>query len=426
LALFLATTLLGVPLPAPAAPVSLDALIRSALRDHPDVTAASETAMAQSAQAAAARAPYWPQIGLTSGTSMTTQVSQAQNTVAPFNLSSVGVGARQQVYDFGKTADDVDAADAAALGGREQLAARRIDVAYGVRRAYLEWLRARGMQTQAEVKERAAEALLKQATAFWQVGRRPRLDVTSADASLQQAHAEVIATRNATQVALLALGAAIGRPGPVEAEPSFPAVPALAMAPITELRALAERHPLIRQSAARLRQAEANHRRADKANWPELNADLSFGFRARDLTPNQNWGAGLTLNVPVFNGFADWRQRDATAASARASAADGRSQLLQVTLGIKKAKLATDGGRERLTALAAAVRSAEANLAMAEGRYRAGVGTVIEVNDAQSLLSGARTNQVSAETDYHLAIADLLRAVATTGVDDRMGETHAP
>lgn len=424
--LLLAAAVLGVPQVALAAPMGLDALIRVALHEHPDVTAARETAMAAQAQAAAARSPYWPRVDVSSGSSMTTQVSQAQNTSAPFNLSSVGLSARQQLYDFGKTADEAAAADAAAQASQEQVRVRRVEVAYGVRKAYLEWLRARGLQTQAEVKERSASALLQQATAFWQVGRRPRLDVTSADASLQQAHADVVAARNAARVALLALGAAVGHHGPVEAIPVFPPVPAVAQVSLDDLEARADHHPLVQQGDARLHQAEANHRKADKANWPDLNADLSYGLRARDLTPSQNWGAGVTLSMPLFNGFADWRQRDATAATMRASAADARNQRLQVALGIERAKLAVDGGRDRLAAAAAAVRSAEANLAMATGRYQAGAGTVIEVNDAQNLLSSARTNQVGAEADYHLAIADLLRSVAATGVDDAEGEIHAP
>jgi outer membrane protein len=415
-ALTVTALLLGMPFPAAAAPASLAQLVEIALQEHPDVTAAQEAAAAQAAQAAGATSPYWPQIGLNSGTSMTTQVSQAQNTAAPFNLSTIGVSARQQVFDFGKTADEVAAAQALAASGQWQLTARRIDVAYGVRKAYVEWLRARGMQSQAEAKKKAADDLLRQATAFWQAGRRPRLDVTSAEAEQLQAGAEVIGTRNATQVSLLALGAALGRSGSVEAEPVFPPIPSLALAPISDLRALAKQHPQVQQSTARLQQAEANHRRADKANWPDLTADLNYGLRARDLQPNQNWGAGLSLNLPRFNGFADWRQREATAAQVRANEAEARSQLLQVTLGIERASLAAAGGRERLTALAAAVSSAEANLALAEGRYRAGVGTVIEVSNAQALLSSARANRVSAEADYHLAIADLLRAVGTTGV----------
>ena len=413
----IAAAVLGMPIPALADTQSLDALIRTALRDHPALASASESAAALTARAGGARSPYWPQVGLNTGTSETTQVSNAQNTAAPFNLSTVGVSVRQQVFNFGKTADDVAAADAAARSGHFQSEARQVDIAYGVRKAGLDWLRARGLQEQTETKQAAANALLQQATAFFQAGRRPKLDVTRAEAGLLQAKADAISARNAVQVALLGLGAAIGHPGAIEAEPVFPPVPALAGLPLAELRARAAGNPIIRESAERLAQAEAAHRRADKANWPDISADLSYGLRARDLEPSQNWGAGISMNVPVFNGFADWRDRDATAAQQRASAADLRAQQLQVDLGIDQATMAIEGARERLTALSAAVRSAEANLAQAQGSYRAGVSAVIDVSDAQSLLSSARADQIRAEADYHLAIADLMRAIGTTGVE---------
>ncbi|MBC7544793.1 MAG: TolC family protein [Candidatus Sericytochromatia bacterium] len=415
--LLVVAAIVGMPTVAHATPMSLDDLVKAALRDHPTLTSAREAAVALRHRASAAGSPYWPQVALNTGTSATTQVSQAQNTAAPFNLSTVGATVRQQLWDFGKTTDEVTAAEEAAQASQMTSESRRVDIAFGVRKAYLEWLRACGLQTQVESRQKAATALYRQADAFWKAGRRAKLDVTRADASLQQANADVIGARNTAQVALLTLGAAIGRSGSVEAETAFPQVPALAEAPMSELTKLADHHPLIRQSAARLHQSEANHRRADKGNWPDITADVSYGVRARDLVPSQNWSAGVTMNVPVFNGFADWRDRDATAAQERASRADTQSQRLTVMLGIEQARLTGLGARERLAALGAAVRSAEANMALAEGRYKAGVGSVIEVSDAQSLLSTTQADRVRGEADYHLAVADLLRALGTTGVE---------
>jgi hypothetical protein len=98
-------------------------------------------------------------VTLNTGTSETTQVSNAQNTTAPFNLSTAGVSIRQQIYNFGRTADDVAAADAAADASRCQASVRRVDIAYGVRKAFGDWLRARGLQTQAEARQAAASLL---------------------------------------------------------------------------------------------------------------------------------------------------------------------------------------------------------------------------------------------------------------------------
>lgn len=403
--------------PAAAAPVSLDALIGEALSTHPALVALRETAGAQDARARAATSPYWPQLNLSSGASQTTNVSQAQTTAQPFSLLSGGLSLRQQLWDFGKTADAVTAAEAGAIANHRQADLQAVEVAFGVRRAYMECLRADGLLAQSEARLKSAETLHAQALAFWQAGRRPKIDVTRAEASVLQARADLATARNTVAAARITLAAAMGRPETVEVGGGFPAPSPLAGRPLDELIDLAQAHPSLQVVQARSEQSEAQSRLADKTNWPAIVADGNYGLRARDLTPSQNWAAGVSVNMPLFTGFADARQQEAAAAQWRSTQASARDTRLQVRLGIERAALTVDGARARLEALRAAVRSANENLGLAEGRYRVGVGSVIEVSDAQTLAANAQADLVRAEADYHIAIADLLRAVGRTGVE---------
>ena len=86
-------------------------------------------------------------------------------------------------------------------------------------------------------------------------------------------------------------------------------------------------------------------------------------------------------------------------------------------LGVDNAYLAIAGAFARLPATAAELKSAQENLFQAEGRYRAGVGSIIEVSDAQTLLATAQGDQLRAAAAYHLAIADLIAAVGLTGTE---------
>jgi outer membrane protein len=54
---------------------------------------------------------------------------------------------------------------------------------------------------------------------------------------------------------------------------------------------------------------------------------------------------------------------------------------------------------------------AQENLDLAEGRYSAGVGNIIELTDAQVLLTSARANNIRALYTYKTAIAELEKAV---------------
>ena len=66
---------------------------------------------------------------------------------------------------------------------------------------------------------------------------------------------------------------------------------------------------------------------------------------------------------------------------------------------------------ERIGATEKAVESAQENLRLAQGRYDAGVGTILDLTDAQLALTNAEADQVRALTDHKLALASLDRFV---------------
>jgi outer membrane protein TolC len=74
--------------------------------------------------------------------------------------------------------------------------------------------------------------------------------------------------------------------------------------------------------------------------------------------------------------------------------------------GLKAADLLVKTAEEGL-------QQAEGELAQAERRYKAGVGTSVEVTDAQNRLSRARENRVAALFSDNLARIDLNSATGT-------------
>ena len=68
---------------------------------------------------------------------------------------------------------------------------------------------------------------------------------------------------------------------------------------------------------------------------------------------------------------------------------------------------------ERITATSKLVEQALENLRTAEGRYNAGVGSAIEITDAQVMLSSARITNIQALYDYNCSLTRLQRAMGT-------------
>ena len=401
--------------PALAAPVPMEELVSRALSQAPTLQAAEAVAATQAESVGAARAGYLPQVSLSAGLSQTTSTSPTQTTAQPFTFGNAGLAVRQSLWTFGRLGAAVDQAAAASAVARAQAELRAVEVAYGVRQAYLNWAQAAGLEAQAKEQVRLAEVTLAEARARFQAGLTAQLDVTRAQAALAQAQATLAGARAATAQGRRSVSTAIGQAELVEGEPEFPAAALLAEHSHSELGALAAEHPSLQAVGAQVAQAAAGRRVAAAGGNPDLSADASYGMRARDFAGAPNWQAGLSLSWPLY-APAVGRQTRAAEAQEAAQRANLEARRLEVSRDVDNAYLALAGAKERLPAASSALAAARANQAQAQGRYRAGVGSIIEVADAQSLVATAHAEWVRAQTGYHLAIAELQRAMGVTGV----------
>lgn len=401
-----------------AAPVAMEDLVEKALIQSPTLQAARSAAVAQQERVTTARSDYWPQVSLSAGTTETTSVSPTQNSQAPFNVSNTGISARQTLFTFGKLEAAVDQAEAQSEVAKSQAAMAAVEVAFAVRQAYLSWVQAAGLENQASEQIRFAETTLAEARARLKAGVAAQLDVTRAQTAVAQAKATLATARATTAQARRSLAAAIGQTAPVAGEPQFPPTPALASRPLAELEAAAGQHPDLRTAEGQLAAAQASRRAAERAGLPDLSADANYGLRAREFQPAQNMQAGLNFSWPLFTGFAITSQARAAEAQENTVRANFEARRLTVLRDVDNAYLALAGAKETVPAAKAALDAARANLKQAQGRYRAGVGSIIEVTDAQSLLASAQADWVRATTSYHLAIASLQRAMGVTGVSN--------
>jgi len=78
---------------------------------------------------------------------------------------------------------------------------------------------------------------------------------------------------------------------------------------------------------------------------------------------------------------------------------------------VEQAHLNVIEGEERIQAAKKAVESARENFRLAQGRFDAGVGTIIELTDAQLALTQALSTEAQALTDYRISVSRLERAL---------------
>ena len=112
-----------------------------------------------------------------------------------------------------------------------------------------------------------------------------------------------------------------------------------------------------------------------------------------------NWQVGATLSWPFLNGGAD----EARAAELRGAVEQTRAaraaEVLQVRADVEQAALAVLEAHARRDVSQVLVGQAQENLELAEGRYQAGVGSIVELTDAQAALTSARAQQVRSGYD---------------------------
>jgi outer membrane protein TolC len=123
------------------------------------------------------------------------------------------------------------------------------------------------------------------------------------------------------------------------------------------------------------------------------------------------WGVGVGLNLSLFEGFRTTYRVQEEMRNYYVIRAQEEETKQAVALEVETSYLRLVESEERIKATEAALTAARENLDLANGRYQVGVGTIIEVTDAQTLYTDAQTSNIQSIYDYKTAEAQLIRAM---------------
>jgi outer membrane protein TolC len=196
------------------------------------------------------------------------------------------------------------------------------------------------------------------------------------------------------------------------AEPVPAEVPALT-ARMADLMAEAVRQrPDLKAAEAQRDSAEANITVARAAGRPSIAIGALHDYITTTGVPNENYDqVGITFTWPLFTGFNvsyGVRQAQATLQAQEANVDQVR---LNVTLDVWNGYYSLDSANQQLTATAALTKTAEDNEEVALGRYKAGVGSIVDVLTAQTAAALARQTRINAELGWKVARAQLALAL---------------
>ncbi|HEY5085945.1 MAG TPA: TolC family protein [Gemmatimonadaceae bacterium] len=274
-----------------------------------------------------------------------------------------------------------------------------------------------------------AQANLSSAQQRDSVGLATIADVLQARTALSQEQLNLETIQGDLQTARGNLAAAMGIPANVSYDlgPLASAIPVRSVS-VTVDSLIADaisRRPDLAAARAQAAAAASEVRVAQSAVLPSLTLGSTAGRTYADPNIYGGGSYGLTLgvSVPIFSGFS--QQYDVAAARARADAATAQADIVrqQVTTQVFTSYYALQTAGQRVTTADALLASAVQSEQVAAGRYREGVGSIIDLLTAQSALANARAQQVQSRWQWYSALAQLAH---DSGVLGTRGETPFP
>jgi outer membrane protein len=413
------------PSPPPAPQVAgrvltLEECIAIALDAQPRIQATLADYAAARYRVNQAMAPLLPQLsGLVSatrsqGTTIVTNAAGASiQTAQSRQLSDTllaQVQLSQLLFDFGKNLAATEAARKLAEVAVEDVELQRQLISLTVKEAYTNTLFSQRLIRVQEQAQERAELNLRSAKGFFEVGTRPKSDVARAEVDVANAKLDLIRAKNALRSAIVALNIAMV----INVDTPTQIVDNLVYQPLTldrqQLRddSLRQR-PEYRQAKLRADAAEATERQTFRNFFPDISGSGAYGGTQSQL--NESWSLGLTLSWSLFDGggrIARYQEAKANLEGARARV---KSSELDIVQNVEQAEISVEEAQERILAAQTLVTSAQENFRLAQGRFDAGVGTILELTDAQLALTQAQNTESQALADYRIALARLDRAV---------------
>lgn len=398
----------------------LQDFIDLALKNNPQLEVAVQQYMQTTGRVQQTQAGYLPRVEL--GGSLGRMNIENLTPEDEDNVIYAGVSASQLIYDFGKTTGTIESSKLAREAARSNVEQALHDVILFVKESYYNTLEQKYLIEVALEKKESYEKHLYRAKKFYEAGVRTQIDITNADLELANSRLTLLQARADLKSARAQLEQVVGiKPNDgsyrvagrnqQNLDNLTKSAPEINYS-LKELLLIApESRPGLQQLDQLFYAAEASLKSAKSENWPLLAANGSYDTYETDLTslPDQ-WQVAATLTWDIFSGF----ETEGKVAEAKAKMLElggSRRELeLSIIKDITDNHLRAVENYEAIDIAGLATELSAKNLQLAEGRYQAGLGDMIEYNDAQLGFTSSRADLISIYFAYLKSLARIDRA----------------
>ncbi len=339
--------------------------------------------------------------------------------------SAAGFLVSWEPFDFGLRKAQVDAASASGRRAAITTERTKFEVASSAADAFVTILAAEQTTEAAKAGVDRAKVFLDIVNALVKAELRPGVESSRARAELAMAETQRIQAEQAVAVAKANLSQFLVM---APAEIRLEAGRLLSNPAVLETAAVASPiHPALSEQAAAIEESKARMKVLERTFYPKFNLqatqyargtgarpDFTTGGASAGLGPNiYNWGAGFSMTIPIMDLPALRIKKQIESAQERVESARLDRIKQDLNSQLEKAKALLEGAKRIAANIPIQLEAARATETQATARYRAGLGTLIEVADAQRLLTQTEIDEKLSK----LAIWRALLAVAASQGD---------
>ncbi len=404
--------------------------VERALKSNPGLRS-SEMLMRESKERIReARAGFYPSLSIsaTAGRYDYEDTGGATGQTSRENYQA-GIYARYPLFEGFRRIAGSDAAEANFSAEEERYRQNRRDLELEVTNAYYLLLKAERLVGSAEKSSERSKVYLEYAEARFENGLASRSDVLKAMVERSDADLALIRARNGRLVAAGLLNVVMGRSAqePVRIVDNLEAglfafpedslvwqtgVERLIEAALSNRPDLARMEGLIEAQRAALRMARSDY-------YPTISLDGNytyFGEEATDLRGGSY--IGLSVSLPLFSGFSRPARTAREGLALRGLEQERASLRHQVGLEVWFAYLNVKEANERILSNETFYENAVENLRIARGEYKEGMGSMLDLLDAETALVTAEVSRIESLADFQISLAELIRAVGREDIKE--------
>jgi len=392
-------------------PLSLVDVTEAALCNNPQTREVYANARVQAAQVGVARSLFFPSV------TDTLSVTENKNRTTNYSNATNRIVASYLLYDFGSRDANLENANELLRAASATQNATVQTVLLAAVNAFYQVHATRAVLNASIDTERLYQESFKSAEAKYLAGAATPADKLQAQTSFANATLTKLKNEGALKIAYGNLANIMGVPANINfqmAENQLDVIPELVDQDIEALIEQARlQRPDLMASEAQLKASLAKIEAVKADAKPKVRIDASNQYDENLLgqTSQNTSQIGIFLSIPLFEGYKPTYLIRSAEATAELNASKRDQLKLQVSLDVWTAYQNLKTANESITASNVLVSSAEESSRVALGRYKEGVGNIIDTLSAQNALANAKQQKIQSVLNWNIARTTLAQSI---------------